>query len=236
MRTLTLLAPALTLGLTACFDLGKLLGGDSGDAGDTGAESLSDEDTDLDGWSPAEGDCDDDNPDIYPGAQEIGDNDVDEDCDGVAAVSDVVVGPAAPSDGLASVASGALVAQPAVFESDVVVTGLGISCASAGAAGRVRVGLYDSAGGAPDVLLAETEPVSCFGGELALPLGAQLPLAAGEYWVVVAAAPDALLTADPSSPASTVTVRYPSAGPLPGVLPRGIASSAPALDLSVIGF
>ena len=55
MRTLTLLAPALTLGLTACFDLGKLLGGDSGDAGDTGAESLSDEDTDLDGWSPAEG-------------------------------------------------------------------------------------------------------------------------------------------------------------------------------------
>ncbi len=39
-------------------------------------------DNDLDGFSENEGDCDDFNNTIYPGAQEIEDNGIDEDCDG----------------------------------------------------------------------------------------------------------------------------------------------------------
>ncbi len=41
-------------------------------------------DHDGDGFSPAQGDCDDTNPSIHPGAVEICGNGLDEDCDGVA--------------------------------------------------------------------------------------------------------------------------------------------------------
>jgi hypothetical protein len=48
-------------------------------ADDTGEGGV---DRDNDGWSVNEGDCDDDNPDIHPEAEEIPDDGVDSDCDG----------------------------------------------------------------------------------------------------------------------------------------------------------
>jgi len=54
-----------------------------------------DADADTDGWSPANGDCDDTDPDIYPGAADIPLDDVDQDCDGIdaAALSSVALQP-----------------------------------------------------------------------------------------------------------------------------------------------
>ena len=53
---------------------------DSGDDADTGTEPASD--LDADGWTEAEGDCDDEAADVYPGAYDRPDDSVDGDCDG----------------------------------------------------------------------------------------------------------------------------------------------------------
>ena len=46
-------------------------------------EDLPATDLDGDGFSPADGDCDDDSPSTYPGAQEVSNDGVDQDCNGV---------------------------------------------------------------------------------------------------------------------------------------------------------
>jgi len=40
-------------------------------------------DADSDGWSPCNGDCDDNNPAVYPGHREVCGNGIDDDCDGL---------------------------------------------------------------------------------------------------------------------------------------------------------
>ena len=57
------------------------------DTGDSGEVISVDEDEDEDGFTVAEGDCDDSNPTVYPGAQEICDG-LDSDCDGLLPVDD----------------------------------------------------------------------------------------------------------------------------------------------------
>ena len=56
-------------------DRGSNPGSDTGDA-DPSA------DQDGDGFSPLDGDCDDTDDTIYPGAEEVWDDDIDQDCDG----------------------------------------------------------------------------------------------------------------------------------------------------------
>ncbi len=51
-------------------------------AAGVGAEECPGPDNDGDGWTVNQGDCDDNNPDVYPGAEEICDG-IDNDCDGV---------------------------------------------------------------------------------------------------------------------------------------------------------
>jgi hypothetical protein len=50
--------------------------------GNQSGDGQDDTDNDDDGFTENQGDCDDDNPDIYPGAEEICENEIDEDCDG----------------------------------------------------------------------------------------------------------------------------------------------------------
>ncbi len=57
-------------------------GGDGGDGGGDGGDGGGDEvDNDNDGWTVEQGDCDDDDPDVNPGMEELC-NGVDDNCDG----------------------------------------------------------------------------------------------------------------------------------------------------------
>ena len=76
-------APGMLLWVLACTDDKITLdsGADADTDTDTDADTDADSDTDLDGdGSDASVDCDDHDPDVYPGAEETWD-DVDEDCD-----------------------------------------------------------------------------------------------------------------------------------------------------------
>ena len=67
------------VGLTGCPPPGPE---DTGDTGEAAAI-----DADDDGFTVADGDCDDSNPTVYPGAEEICDG-LDSDCDGLLPVDD----------------------------------------------------------------------------------------------------------------------------------------------------
>ena len=73
---------AIVVGLLGCPPSGP---DPAIDTGDTGA-AIS-EDDDEDGFTVADGDCDDSNPSVYPGAEELCDG-LDSDCDGLLPVDD----------------------------------------------------------------------------------------------------------------------------------------------------
>ena len=61
---------------------------DEGLSAQPGSESTDTSDADADGFSVVDGDCDDNNSAVYPGAEEDESNLYDDDCDGVATVED----------------------------------------------------------------------------------------------------------------------------------------------------
>ena len=94
---------SLTLGLAvcACLDPSKREPGKDSPMDDT--ESIPEDtgpfDVDGDGYTPIDGDCDDQNPDVHPEATDVVGDGVDQDCDGIDGVD-------ADGDGYASEASG----------------------------------------------------------------------------------------------------------------------------------
>ncbi len=77
-------------GTTDTSDTGTVDTSDTGttDTSDTGTtDTATSPDADRDGYTIDEGDCDDADPAVNPGAREIPDNRVDEDCDGTVSVT-----------------------------------------------------------------------------------------------------------------------------------------------------
>ena len=89
-RGLSGLSLLTLLGLTACGDEDKDTGSSDVPIEDTAVAALYGVemvdtaywDGDGDGYTPDEGDCDDSNPEIYPGAREIAGDGVDQNCNG----------------------------------------------------------------------------------------------------------------------------------------------------------
>ena len=96
--SMTGIALATLLGLTACGDEEKDTSTGDTSVTDTSADTDTDDDTaiavmygvpdtgswdnDGDGYTPEDGDCDDNNPDVNPGAEETPGDGVDSNCDG----------------------------------------------------------------------------------------------------------------------------------------------------------
>ncbi len=76
------LAVVVVLGLPQAFaqDTGP---GDTGGPVDTGTDPALDLDLDGDGWTPRQGDCDDAEPLARPGTDEVCEDRIDNDCDGL---------------------------------------------------------------------------------------------------------------------------------------------------------
>jgi hypothetical protein len=81
-KNVSAIAMATLLGLTACGEENKP--SDTAVAALYGAEMVDTAywDSDGDGFTPDDGDCDDDNPDIHPDATETPGDGVDSNCDG----------------------------------------------------------------------------------------------------------------------------------------------------------
>lgn len=144
---------------------------------DVGLVTQQTPDEDGDGYDETE-DCDDLDPDAWPGAPEIADDGVDQDCDGLDAFT--VYG--FPDDlETQRIDPGFLMGSRVEVSYPLVVTHLGVRVSEPD--GELRLGLYSGQAGRPDALLAQTFDEAAVDGVNELSVSDAATLEPGTYWV-----------------------------------------------------
>ena len=191
----TLLA-ALTLCSVACRqgDISIVTpGGKTSDSGGTtGGTTDPPVDADSDGFH-ADDDCDDNDDSVYPGADEVADDGIDQDCDGV---DSLTVYGHRDDEGETSLVAGFLIGNLITLDAPLRVTHLGYTGRSEVSA-QTRLAIYAHDGGRPAELVAETAPSDVIVGVHEVPVLTPVELAAGQWWVQLVTSADAPIAAGP---------------------------------------
>jgi len=184
---------------------------------------VADINSDGDEYATCQDDCDDSDPTVYPGAIEIPDNGIDEDCDGLDMVTVPNVLDLAQADAEATIAAANLIiGAVTTANSDTVPTGNVISQNPAGGAYVLEGSAVDFAVslGPAMVIVPQLINLSLPEAEAAI-LGANLSLGniLEEYWFTVPTGlvlrqnPLSETNVEPGSAVDLVVTRQPPAGP-----------------------
>jgi len=136
-------------------------------------------DDDGDGYVVDE-DCDDHNADAWPGAPEIADDGIDQDCDGLDALT--VFGHRDDTDSTA-LTPDFLIGNVISTDNALTVTHLGFT--ARWPKGEVKLALYSSDGGFPADLVAETGAAVATEGVNEVALTAPVTIEDGDWWVQI---------------------------------------------------
>ena len=195
----TLARPGIVLLSLACRqgDVGIVTSGDkSSDSGSGSGTTAGPVDDDSDGFS--DDDCDDGDPTVHPGAPEVADDGIDQDCDGV----DARTGYGHRDDESETTLVGDfLIGNLITLDAPLTVTHLGYTV-RAEVTAQAKLAVYAHDGGRPAELWAATAATDVVVGVNEVPVLEPVELAAGEWWVQlvtsdavpIAAGPDELVT------------------------------------------
>ncbi|MFK7929722.1 MAG: MopE-related protein [Myxococcota bacterium] len=135
----------------------------------------------AEGLSLTNDDCDDTSDTVYPGADEIPDDTIDQDCDGEDAQSTIRVGQVDPLPEDSAHSPNYLLGNPIEVPSMMTLRSLGVEGRAAGP--QVRMALYTDVGGNPSELIVETDSTALIVGPLELPADS-VELQPGTYWIM----------------------------------------------------
>lgn len=168
--------------LPACGgDVGIVVaGGGDDDASDSGLPT--DPDQDGDGVRASQ-DCDDFDADTYPGAPEVAEDGIDQNCNGADALLEYGF---RQDEGATTLVEGFLFGNRVTLDDALTVEQMGVLVRNANAA-TIRMGVYRSDGGRPTELMAETAPTAAVDGVQQVPLVQPVTLEEGDWWVQIIA-------------------------------------------------
>lgn len=184
-------------------------------------------DNDEDGFD-ADEDCDDRDPEVWPGAPEIPDDGVDQDCDGADAqtrfgyVDDTEA---------TTYTSGYLLGNALTVDNELVVTHLGF--VARWPMGQLKAALYADDDGLPGALVAWTEPSSYEAGLVELPVLDTALLEPGTYWIQLATSEGSELGAGPDATVAYVEHAFDDAFPDPH--PEALTYEGPRVSVFLTG-
>lgn len=184
-------------------------------------------DRDEDGFD-ADEDCDDRDPDTWPGAPEIPDDGVDQDCDGEDALTAFGFFDDAEST---TYTPGYLLGNQIEVGNELMVTHLGF--VARWADGEMKAGLYADDEGLPGALVAYTEASTYEAGLVELPVVQTVLLEPGSYWVQLATSGGVEIGAGPD--ATVAYVDHAFEDPIPDPHPEPLTYEGPRLAVFVTG-
>ena len=221
------LLPLLAFTLSACGgDVGIVVAGGGDEASDSGLPT--DPDQDGDGVRASQ-DCDDFDPDTYPGAPEVAEDGIDQNCNGADALLEYGY---RDDESSTTLVEGFLFGNKVTLDDALTVEKVGVIIRTANGA-SVKLAVYEHDGGRPTALVGETGPAAAVDGVMELPLLSPVTLEEGEWWVQIIS--DVAVEIGTGEEALLAYRDWPFDGPLPDPYGTATEYDGPRVGLFVAG-